>query len=286
MQCLPGLAWIKDVQGRYVYLNDAAEKAFQTTRAHLCGKVDADIFDAETAAQFQANDRRALSSGSRAVVIERFRHADGIVHFSVVSKFPIPGPDGAPALIGGMAIDITDQKRIEAELQEANRHKDEFLAMLAHELRNPLAPIRNALHILKQPGVAPAMAAEVREMAERQVHHMARLLDDLLDVSRISRGTIELRKETVDLVPIVHHTVAAVRPLIEQRRHELMVQVPSEPLWLEADPHRVEQVLTNLLNNAAKYTEPGGRIWLGAERKGKEIVLRVRDTGVGITADL
>jgi two-component system CheB/CheR fusion protein len=286
MQCLPGLAWIKDAQGRYVYVNDAAEKAFQVSRARLYGKSDADIFDADTAAQFHANDQRALVGGSGVLVIEKFKHADGIEHFSVVSKFLIPGAEGTPALIGGMAIDITEQKRIEEELQEANRNKDEFLAMLAHELRNPLAPIRNALHIMKQPGVSALVIERSREMAERQVQHMARLLDDLLDVSRISRGRIELRHEPVDIVGLMSRTVEVVRPLIEGCRHELLVSFPPSPLRVEGDSMRLEQVLTNLLNNAAKYTEPGGRIGLSAAQEKDEVVLRVHDTGIGIAEEM
>jgi PAS domain S-box-containing protein len=176
--------------------------------------------------------------------------------------------------------------RLYAELREVDRLKDEFLAMLAHELRNPLAPIRNALHILKLSGANGEMVQQARDMAERQVQHMARLLDDLLDVSRISRGRIELRKEVVDVAMVVNRSVEAMRPLFDERRHELSVSMPTGPLRVETDPTRLEQVLTNLLNNAAKYTEPGGRVWLTAGREGDEVVLRVRDTGIGITPDM
>jgi PAS domain S-box-containing protein len=286
MQHLPGLAWIKDLQGRYVYANDAAQKAFRTPREALYGKTDEEVFPPETARQFKENDRRACSSGTGVQVIETLEHEDGTLHHSVVSKFLIVGPDGGPSLVGGMAIDITDRMRAEEALKEADRRKDEFLAMLAHELRNPLAPIRNALHILKQPGVDGAMLRQVRDMAERQVQHMARLLDDLLDVSRISRGRIELRKDAVDVAVVISRTVEAVRPLIEKRRHELIVSLPAGPLRVEADSTRLEQVLTNLLNNAAKYTDPGGHVWLTVERDGDEAVVRVRDTGLGITPDM
>ncbi len=158
--------------------------------------------------------------------------------------------------------------------------------MLAHELRNPLGPIRNALHIMKQAGANGELANRARDMAERQVQHMARLLDDLLDVSRISRGKIELRKEIVNVATLVSRTVEATRGLIEGQRHELTVTVPAEALLAEADPTRLEQVLANLLNNAAKYTDPGGHIWLTARREGAEVVLEVRDTGIGIAADV
>jgi PAS domain S-box-containing protein len=179
-----------------------------------------------------------------------------------------------------------ENARLYGALREADRLKDEFLAMLAHELRNPLAPIRNALHIMRMPGADRGMVGQVREMAERQVQHMARLLDDLLDVSRISRGRIELRKEAVDVAAVVNRSVEALRSLHEERRHELTISLPPGPLRVEADPTRLEQVLTNLLNNAAKYTDPGGRVWLTAERDGAEVVLRVRDTGIGIAPEM
>jgi PAS domain S-box-containing protein len=179
-----------------------------------------------------------------------------------------------------------ENARLYTEVREADHRKDEFLAMLAHELRNPLAPIRNALHIMKQTGADAAVLERVREMMERQVQHMTRMVDDLLDVSRITRGKIELRKEVVDLASVVERTVEAAGPLIEDRRQELTVELPPEPVRLEADPTRLEQVLANLLNNAAKYTDHGGHIWLSARQEGGELVLRVRDTGVGIAPDL
>jgi PAS domain S-box-containing protein len=172
------------------------------------------------------------------------------------------------------------------EVREADRRKDEFLAMLAHELRNPLAPIRNALHIMKQPGTDGAVMERVRELMERQVQHMTRMVDDLLDVSRITRGKIELRKEVVDLASVVSRTVEAIRPFIEDRHQELTVDLPSEPVRLEVDPTRLEQVLANLLNNAAKYTDQGGHLWLSARQEGGELVLRVKDTGMGILPDM
>src|SRR5262249_2707550 len=147
-------------------------------------------------------------------------------------------------------------------------------------------PIRNALHIMKQHPAHEALIGQFREMAERQVQHMARLLDDLLDVSRVSRGKIDLRKESVDIAAVLRRSVDSVRPLMEERGHQFSISLPSEPLQVEGDPTRLEQILTNLLNNAAKYTDPGGRIWLLAGRDGDKIVLRVRDTGIGIAPDM
>jgi PAS domain S-box-containing protein len=415
MQRLPGLAWIKDLQGRYIYANDAAVKVYRCSQGGLYGKTDEQVFPPETAARFKQNDLKALASEAGVQIIETLEHEDGIVHHSVVSKFPILGAEGSPAFVGGMAIDITDRlraeevlaeseqrfrqlaenikevfwmadpqtteilyispayeqvwgrscqslfeqprsfldavhpedrervrfaalekhsrgeatdeeyrvvrpegsvrwvrdrafpvrdangqvyrmvgiaeditekKRAEEELKEDDRRKDEFLAMLAHELRNPLAPIRNALHIMKQPRVERAVVERVQEMMERQVQHMTRMVDDLLDVSRITRGKIELRKEVVDLASVVSRTVEVIRPLIEDRHQELTVDLPPKPLRLGADPTRLEQVLANLLNNAAKYTDHGGHIGLSARQDGSELVLRVKDTGVGVAADM
>jgi len=168
-------------------------------------------------------------------------------------------------------------------LRDADRRKDEFLATLAHELRNPLAPIRNALQILKMPRVDAATVERSREMMERQVHHLVRLVDDLLDVSRVMQGKIELRKEPVELAAVVARATETAQPLIEAQGHRLGISIPSESLLLDADPVRLAQVVANLLTNAAKYTEPSGRIWLAAERVGREAVLRIRDNGIGIT---
>ena len=172
------------------------------------------------------------------------------------------------------------------ELAAADRHKNEFLAMLAHELRNPLAPIRNALYVLGMPGADAAMAEQARNVMGRQMQHLVRLVDDLLDVSRIMRGRVELRKERVELAAVVSRAVETVQPLIEAKQHKLEVDLPTQPVWLEADPVRLAQVLSNLLTNAAKYTDQGGRIWLRGALDGGEVVVQVRDNGIGITAEL
>jgi PAS domain S-box-containing protein len=286
MRHLPGLAWVKDLRGRYVYVNDAAERAFGRPRAEVYGKTDEEIFPPETARQFRDNDRRATDSEGGVQVVETLLHDDGVVHHSAVSKFPIPGPDGRPALVGGMAIDVTDLKRVEEALKEADRRKDEFLAMLAHELRNPLAPVSNALQILKLSGVDPAAAERARGMMERQVEHLVRLVDDLLDVSRIMRGKIELRRGPVELSAVVARAVETAQPVVEAEGHRLTVSLPPEPLWLDGDLVRLAQVVGNLINNAAKYTEGGGTIRVAADREGNEAVLRVRDTGIGIAPNL
>jgi signal transduction histidine kinase len=182
---------------------------------------------------------------------------------------------------------VQQRLREQAEaLQEADRHKNEFLAMLAHELRNPLAPVRNAVQILRLKGSPDPELQWASELIDRQVQHMACMVDDLLDVSRIARGKVKLEKEPVELATVVTRAVEMVRPLVDARKHRATVALPPEPVWLEADPSRLVQVLANLLTNAAKYTDEGGQIWLTAERQGDEVVIKVRDTGIGIPADL
>src|SRR5262245_36857925 len=161
----------------------------------------------------------------------------------------------------------------EESLREADRRKDEFLAILAHELRNPLAPIRNSLHVLRHGATQDPMLLRVGAMMERQVNSMVRLVDDLLEVSRITRGMIVLRKETVDVAGILRGAVETSRPLLEAARHRLFLSLPPEPLPLDGDPVRLTQVFSNLLNNAAKYTPPGGQIWLRARKVDGEVIV-------------
>jgi signal transduction histidine kinase/DNA-binding response OmpR family regulator len=191
----------------------------------------------------------------------------------------------ADDLAGRAAIAI-DNARLYRDVQRADAHKNEFLSMLAHELRNPLAPIRNAVQILRMRGSEDAEMRAIQDLIDRQVQHLVRLVDDLLDVSRITRGKIRLLRETVNAAAIVARAVEISQPLIKARRHELVVSVPQEPIYVEGDPVRLAQVMGNLLNNAAKYTEEGGRVWLTVERDGGEAVFRVRDTGVGIPYEM
>jgi len=181
--------------------------------------------------------------------------------------------------------DITARRNAEEALREADRRKDVFLATLAHELRNPLAPLRNSLHILQLTGSTDPAAERVYEMMERQVDHMVRLVDDLMEVSRITRGKIELHKEQLDVAAIIRSAVETSRPWIEAARHQLAISLSPEPLFVDGDLVRLAQVLTNLLNNAAKYTENGGQIWLVARRVEGDAVISVRDNGIGIPAD-
>jgi PAS domain S-box-containing protein len=192
----------------------------------------------------------------------------------------------------GLVRDITDRKQAEKqvyglliELKEGDRRKDEFLAMLAHELRGPLAPLSNLLEIMKRADDDAHLLQQARSTMERQVGHLVRLVDDLIDVSRITRNKIELRQERVELASVIYQSLETCRPLAESARHEVTVTLPPHPIYLHADPVRLAQVFSNILNNACKFTETGGKIGLTAERQGSDVVVRVKDNGPGIPPD-
>jgi signal transduction histidine kinase/CheY-like chemotaxis protein len=215
----------------------------------------------------------------------KFVFDDGRVRHIYGNAVPLRNPDGNVRGCVAAFADVTALKQAEGALKEADRRKDEFLATLAHELRNPLAPIRNAVELLRRAGANADLIGQSGRILERQVAQMARLVDDLLDISRITRGKIQLRKERVELAAVVQGAVEECRPLIESHAHELTVTLPPGPVQLDADPTRLGQVLANLLANAAKYTDRGGRIWLTAERQGGEVAVAVRDTGIGIATE-
>jgi PAS domain S-box-containing protein len=414
MQFLPGSAWIKDLEGRYVFANDAAVNIFNRPRELLYGKNDREVFPTAEADQFAKNDDNALASQTGVQLVETLKQSDGIVHHSLVSKFPILGADRKPTFVGGIAIDITDRlqaervraeseerfrqlaeninevfwmvdvatsevlyispayeriwertcqslrerpmsfldavhpddrervrrdafergrraapiddeyrilsphgelkwirnrafpvkdddgriyrlagiaeditekKRAEEALKDADRRKDEFLATLAHELRNPLAPICNAVELLQSAQNHPEVSQQACDVLKRQLVHLVRLIDDLLEVSRITRGKLQLRKERIELAAAIHSALEATRPLIDAAGHELTVALPTEPILLDADSTRISQIFSNLLNNAAKYAEKSGHIWLTAHANDEQVSVSVRDTGIGIAAE-
>jgi CheY-like chemotaxis protein len=194
--------------------------------------------------------------------------------------------DRAGAVIGISKIvrDVTERKRVEEALRLADQRKDAFLATLAHELRNPLTPIRYATRLL-EPGVPPQMASDAKKMIDRQLAQMAHLLDDLLDVSRVTRGVLEIQREQLDLREIIESAVASVKPLTEAARQELTVSVPANALSVSGDAVRLAQILGNLLHNATKYTPVGGHIAVVASSSGEEVIVRVKDNGIGIESE-
>src|SRR5262249_45925814 len=197
---------------------------------------------------------------------------DGTVRWVRDRAFPVKDAAGHVYRMVGIAEDFTEKKRAEETLKEADRRKDEFLATLAHELRNPLAPIRNAVELLRQTDGDATLIGKARSIIERQLGQIVRLIDDLLDISRITRGKLQLRKERVELAVVVRSAIEAARPLIDAHGHQLTITLPPEPIHLDADPIRLAQVFSNLFNNAAKYTENGGHIWLTAQHQGDEVV--------------
>ena len=198
---------------------------------------------------------------------------------------PIRDAKGGPQRLVAISRDMTELKRVEQALRDGDRRKNEFLAMLAHELRNPLAAVSYAGQILHEPGMEE-MQEWSKEVIGRQVKHLSRLIDDLLDVSRITEGKIKLRMERVALSTVIDRSVEATKPLIEDRKHQLTVSVLPDTIMLDADPTRLEQIFTNLISNAAKYTEEGGRIWLTTRVEGGECVVSVKDNGVGLSAEM
>jgi PAS domain S-box-containing protein len=211
------------------------------------------------------------------------RGGDGQFRWFLSRAIPIRDAEGNIVRWFGTNTDVTEQLAAEEALREADGRKNEFLAMLAHELRNPLAPIRNAVQILRVKGGDDTVQSVLATM-ERQVGQLVRMVDDLLDVNRISRGKIELRTSRVELEPIVQHAVEAVRPICENKGHDLSVILPKHPVYLDADTARMAQVLGNLLNNACKFTNNGGRITLTAAQQAENVVIRIRDNGIGIAA--
>lgn len=276
----------KRLDGRIVSWNRGAERLFGYTADEAVGQqismiIPPDRLDEEV------------------MIIDRLRKGERIEHYETVrvtkdgrqldiSLTISPVRDASNRIVGAskVARDITQRRAIEQALRDADRRKDEFLATLAHELRNPLAPIRNSLHILRVTAISDPAVERVRDIMERQVNHMVRLVDDLLEISRITRGKIELRKERVELAAVVGSAVETSKPLIDAAGQELMISIPPEPLTLNADPVRLAQVFANLLNNASKYSDAGGQIWIEAKREGTQAVVSVRDAGIGIPADM
>lgn len=225
---------------------------------------------------------RLLAAGTNYRMEYRVQHGSGEwIHVEEVGQVIRTPGDGAQRLVGAI-VDVTQRARAEAALRDANRRKDEFLAILAHELRNPLAPIRNAAEVLRHVESPDAIIATARDVIDRQVDQMVRLIDDLLDVSRITTDKLELRREHVELQKVVRQSLATTHSFVEASGHEVTVSLPDTPLKLDADPVRLAQILDNLLTNACKYTDKNGRIAVSANRVDGWVEIRVKDNGIGI----
>jgi PAS domain S-box-containing protein len=278
----PAMLWITDPQGSCTFLSrEWYDFTGQTEQEALgLGWTNAAHPDDRAHAGRAFLDANAARSSFRNEF--RLRSTDGTYRWAIDLGRPWFSETGEYAGMVGAVFDIDDRKRAEEGIAEANRRKDQFLATLAHELRNPLAPISNALQVWARLDGKPAEATRLREMMVRQVRQMVHLIDDLLDVSRITRGKIQLRRERLDLRTAIESALEALRPFIDSHQHELHVELPTAPLPVDADPGRLVQVFGNLLNNAAKYTPRGGHIRLSARREGACALVVVEDDGPGI----
>jgi PAS domain S-box-containing protein len=310
LEALPNPVFVKDERHRWVLLNDRFCRLLGHDRAELMGRTDQDFFPAEEAQVFWRKDDVVFASGQVDENEERFTDHTGRRHFILTRKTLHVDPVGRRFLVG-VITDISERKAMEeqlvrtgaelehrvaertAELSLANERlrqeglaKNAFLATLSHELRNPLAPLRNALWLLDRAPSGGEQAVRARETVSRQVLHLSRLVDDLLDVTRISQGKIHLQRSRVDLAEVVRRTVDDHRPLFAAGQLELRVEVGPVPLCVCADPTRLAQVVGNLLANAAKFTQPGGRVEVVAHEEEGFAALRVKDDGVGFSPEI
>ncbi|HJT31452.1 MAG TPA: PAS domain-containing protein [Pirellulales bacterium] len=269
---------------RYLWASKAYAEWLGRSPDEIIGRPIVDVLGPEAFAQLRPHFEQVLAGAKAAYedTVEYRGLGPRRINAIYTPTLDATGiPDGWVALV----LDVTEQRRLELALKEADQRKDEFLATLAHELRNPLAPLRFALELLIQAEGNTALIEDARSVMERQVGHLVRLVDDLLDVSRITQGKLYLRKELVKLADVLSTATETARPLVEASHHQLSVVLPPDPIYVQADSIRLAQTFVNLLNNAAKYTEKGGHIWLTAEPRNGEVMVSVRDTGIGIAAE-
>jgi PAS domain S-box-containing protein len=284
--------WFADPQGRFTLANPAALREFGLTSVQglgIAGVVEGLLIlrpDGSPRPTAQAPPLRALTGEIvlREEEIVRTPRTGTLRHREVSAA---PVRDRSGQIIGAVAVvrDITEHKRAETALREADRRKDEFLATLSHELRNPLAPIRTAAQILATPAASPQQYQWAQTVIQRQVTHMSLLLDDLLEVTRITQGKLELKRQQVLLSSVIDAAVETARPVIDGKRHRLNVTLPTTPIWLDADPLRLSQMLSNLLVNAAKYTDPEGHIQVTVASADGRLDIMVRDNGIGLSRE-
>jgi PAS domain S-box-containing protein len=278
--------WVTDADGRAMYISDSFLKLVGLTMQEAMNDGWGSVLHPEDISDTMAAWKECARTGNLWYREHRMMGVDGRYHSILAQGVPIRDDAGRIHRWAGINLDISRLKNTERALLEADRRKDEFLATLAHELRNPLAPIRNAVRILDSDAADERQRKWGREVIARQVQRMSLLLDDLLDVSRITRGQLELKKDYVDLKAVVNVAVETARPLIDAKQHRLAVSLPAENVKLEADPLRLSQVIGNLLTNAAKYTDPEGNITLTARLENAELVIAIKDDGIGLAAEV
>jgi len=276
----------EDLEGRIMTWNTGAERLFGYREEEVIGQPITLIIAPDHVDEEVAILRRILN-GERLEHYETARVRKDGTHLHVsLTVSPINGTDGAIVGVSKIARDITERKRMEQQLLEADRQKDNFIAILAHELRNPLSPIRNAVKILEIERPDDRDLLTYCDLIDKEAMQINRLLDDLLDISRISTGKLSFQKQRIDVATAVNTAVETSRPMIDEAGHKLTINLPAELLMVEADPTRLAQVFSNLLNNAAKFTESGGHIRVAVERQDGRAVVRVKDSGIGISPEL
>jgi PAS domain S-box-containing protein len=281
------MIYAKDERGRMRFANPATLALIGKPVDQVLGRTDAEFLnDKDVARRVMENDRRVMDTGDSGELEEIVPLPDGQEKIWLSRKLPFLDERGQVVGLLGISRDITDRKRAEQELREANLRKDEFLAMLAHELRNPLAPITTGAQLLELFAHDENRVRQASKIISRQAAHMVELVDDLLDVSRVTRGLIELQKAHIDIKSVLAHAVEQARPLIESRNHEFTTRMASAHVFVHGDRTRLVQAISNLLNNAAKYTPAGGQILLALSVDESRVKVCVTDSGVGIGADL
>lgn len=275
----------RDLNGRITEWNEGTQRLFGWTSAEAVGQLARDLLETRFPRSPEQVHEELITEGQwhgEVTCCQKDGNQLSIATHWILYK----DTSGQPIGVAEIYNDVSDLRRAEAAVREADRRKDEFLAMLAHELRNPLAPIRTGLELFKLAGDDPQIIADTREIMERQLRQLVTLVDDLLDVSRITRGKLELRKCQTSISDVVKSAVEATMPTLDAAGHCLSVAVPEVPIFLDADPNRLAQVLSNLLDNAIKYTPDGGRIWLAAEPEGNDVIVSIKDTGIGVPPEM
>jgi PAS domain S-box-containing protein len=288
---IPQLAWMARADG-YIHWYNRRWYEYTGTSPEMKGWGWQSVQDPKYLPKVLERWQASIDTGTAFDMEFPLRAQDGQFRMFLTRVVPLKGKEGQVLQWFGTSTDMEDAKRIEVRLRatesalrDADHRKDLFLATLAHELRNPLAPIRTAAHILGSPRLAPQQLQWAQSVIQRQVGHMALLLDDLLDIARITQGKLELRKKYVSLTDIVDSAVEEARPLLDGKNHQLAITLPSEEVTLSADPLRLSQILSNLLTNAAKYTDPGGHIELSGVVQSGTLCLSVKDDGIGIAPE-